>query len=136
MYTIGQPVNTPDGPGTVGFVRMAPPNYSQPEAVSVILNSKRNNPNYKGTMYSANVVTKATLAQFIFLPGGKQFQIEIDGHKSLPADLRSTAFLRLPDGRCFIGVTEYNANEWLHEGVYGFNNQSIDVTFVDRTTEK
>lgn len=42
--------------GIVAYVRMAPPDYSQPEAVSVILETKQNMPGYSGTIFPADRV--------------------------------------------------------------------------------
>ncbi len=44
-------VLTPQGEGVIAFVRNGPPNFDTPEAVSVILDSKRNTPGYSGTMF-------------------------------------------------------------------------------------
>jgi hypothetical protein len=52
----GQRVQTPLGPGQVAYQRMGPPNYSKPEAVSVVLDAKQNKPGYTGTMFDAKKV--------------------------------------------------------------------------------
>jgi len=36
--------------GIVAYVRMGPPDYTSPEAVSVVLETKQNCPGYSGTM--------------------------------------------------------------------------------------
>lgn len=53
----GQRVNTPGGPGHVAYVRMGPPNYTSPVAVSVVLDLRRASPDYTGTVYGAEQVT-------------------------------------------------------------------------------
>ncbi len=53
----GDPVDTPVGPGRVAYVRMAPPTYSTPEAVSVVLDARRGDPRYTGSIFSASDVT-------------------------------------------------------------------------------
>lgn len=45
------------GPGTVAFVRMAPPTYATVEAVSVVLDKHRTRPGYAGTMMSVGDAT-------------------------------------------------------------------------------
>lgn len=47
----GTRVLTPSGPGAVHYVRMAPPTFSEPDAVSVILDSQTHRPNYAGTIF-------------------------------------------------------------------------------------
>jgi len=49
-------VLTPQGEGVIVFVRNGPPDYNTPEAVSVILDSKRNAIGYSGTMFLAKEV--------------------------------------------------------------------------------
>lgn len=49
----GQRVTTPLGPGTLASVRMAPPRYAEPEAVSVRLDSQASRPGYAGTTFAA-----------------------------------------------------------------------------------
>lgn len=56
-YTRGQRVNTPKGLGGVAYQRMAPPYYSTPEAVSVVLDSERDRIGYAGTIFKAEEVT-------------------------------------------------------------------------------
>lgn len=51
--TKGTRVVTPLGPGGVAYVRMAAPNYATPEAVSVVLDARRADPNYSGTIFPA-----------------------------------------------------------------------------------
>lgn len=55
-FTKGQRVKTPMGPGSVAYQRMAPPTYSKPQAVSVVLDSKRGKGNYTGTIFDASKV--------------------------------------------------------------------------------
>lgn len=52
MYK-GDRVKTPSGIGTVVYVRMAAPDYSKPEAVSVKLDGN----NHTGSMWPASAVT-------------------------------------------------------------------------------
>lgn len=52
----GQKVKTPLGEGTVAWQRMAPPSYSQAEAVSVRLSGHEADYNYTGTVFSADKV--------------------------------------------------------------------------------
>ena len=50
----GARVLSPGGPGTVAYVRMAGPSYTEPAAVSVIRDDKaEENPFYTGTIYPA-----------------------------------------------------------------------------------
>lgn len=51
-------VITPDGVGRVAYVRMAPEEYRHIEAISVILESRSNDPNYSGTLYPEYNVRK------------------------------------------------------------------------------
>jgi len=53
----GTRVLTPAGPGVVAYVRMAPPTYSTPIAVSVKLDGK--GPGYTGSMFQAFEVKPA-----------------------------------------------------------------------------
>jgi hypothetical protein len=53
----GDRVQTPLGPGTVAYVRMAPPDYREPDAVSVRLDSRADAaPWYTGTIFAAHKV--------------------------------------------------------------------------------
>lgn len=52
----GQTVTTPQGRGIVIYVRMAGPDYTEPEAVSVLLDNRSNRPNYAGTIFPAEHV--------------------------------------------------------------------------------
>ncbi len=52
-------VVTPDGTGTVLYVRMAPPDYREIAAVSVLLDGKAGKPGYSGTIYGADKVRHA-----------------------------------------------------------------------------
>lgn len=53
----GQRVTTPKGPGTVAYVRMAPPTFSVVGYVSVILDSKVDRPGgYAGTGFDPELV--------------------------------------------------------------------------------
>jgi hypothetical protein len=42
--------------GLVNYIRMAPPTYTKPEAVSVILEKKQFMPGYNGTIFAAEKV--------------------------------------------------------------------------------
>ena len=53
----GQRVTTPLGAGHVAYQRMAPPDYRDAEVVSVVLDAKRVQPNYSGTIFPAELVT-------------------------------------------------------------------------------
>jgi len=53
----GDKVSTPLGLGTVAYVRMAPPDYSSAQAVSVVLDARRGKPGYTGTMFKASDVS-------------------------------------------------------------------------------
>jgi hypothetical protein len=53
----GTPVMTSMGRGEVVFSRMAAPTYSEAEAYSIKLDSRKNDPTYTGTMFSASDVT-------------------------------------------------------------------------------
>lgn len=57
--TAGTPVNTPLGPGTVVYVRMDHlGNINDIAAVSVLLDSRRNDPAYGGTIFHASKVAR------------------------------------------------------------------------------
>lgn len=56
----GQRVNTPLGPGTVAYQRLAAPDYRDAEAVSVVLDDRRDRYGYTGTLFAAYKVTPAT----------------------------------------------------------------------------
>lgn len=56
--THGDYVTTPSGTGRVVYVRMAPPGYTDPEAVSVLLDQYRLRVEYRGTVFLALAVTK------------------------------------------------------------------------------
>lgn len=51
-------VMTPHGPGRVGYVRLASPDYHYVEAVMVRLGSKNGQPAYEGSMYAVADITK------------------------------------------------------------------------------
>jgi hypothetical protein len=42
--------------GIVAYVRMGPPDYTSPEAVSVVLETKQSMPGYSGTIMPVNKV--------------------------------------------------------------------------------
>lgn len=52
----GQRVTTPVGPGSVVDQRLAGPDYTQAEAVSVVLDARCGEPHYAGTMFAAGQV--------------------------------------------------------------------------------
>jgi hypothetical protein len=47
----GDRVITPQGEGTVTYIRNGPPTYARPEIVSVILDKYRDHLHYTGTVY-------------------------------------------------------------------------------------
>jgi len=47
-------------PGTVKYVRMAPPNYNEPAAYSVVLDTKALKPGYSVTIFAAKDVSQMT----------------------------------------------------------------------------
>lgn len=53
----GQRVNTPKGPGIVNYWRMAAPNYTEMEVVSVRLEHREQDIGYEGTIFPINQVT-------------------------------------------------------------------------------
>lgn len=57
-FTKGERVETPLGRGNVAYQRMKGPTYSEAEAVSVVLDNRRNDYNYTGTMFAAIDVIK------------------------------------------------------------------------------
>ncbi len=59
MFNQGQKVNTPKGTGIVVYIRMAPPDWNNPKAVSVFLDARRNDYNYSGTIFPAEQVKPA-----------------------------------------------------------------------------
>lgn len=56
-YQRGDRVSTSRGPGTVAYQRMAPPDYCEVDAVSVVLDSERTRLGYAGTIFRAADVT-------------------------------------------------------------------------------
>lgn len=52
VYEAQERVITPEGPGTVIYKRMKPPEYSEVAAYSVKLDSRKDHPNYHGTIYA------------------------------------------------------------------------------------
>lgn len=52
----GDRVETSLGRGTVAYQRMAPPTYSYAESVSVVLDTRRQDPAYRGTIFPADQV--------------------------------------------------------------------------------
>lgn len=54
--TAGIRVTTPQGSGVVKYVRMKPPTYSMPVAVSVALDSRKEDWKYSGTMFAAKEI--------------------------------------------------------------------------------
>jgi hypothetical protein len=59
-YEQGQRVTTPLGPGTVAYQRLAAPDYTEAEAVSVVLDDRRERYGYTGTLFAAYKVTPHT----------------------------------------------------------------------------
>lgn len=59
QFEKGDRVNTPFGPGTIAFKRMAAPTYSEAQAYSVVLDEKADRIGYTGTMVSADDVESA-----------------------------------------------------------------------------
>lgn len=57
-FTKDQRVNTPQGPGKVVYIRMAPPDYSEAIAVSVALDSRQKDPTYTGTIFKTEDVSQ------------------------------------------------------------------------------
>lgn len=56
----GDRVSTSRGKGTVAYVRMAPPTFSEVDAVSVVLDSKRGQLGYTGTILDSSQVIPDT----------------------------------------------------------------------------
>ncbi len=52
----GERVSTPRGPGAVAYTRNGPPDYTTPVTVSVVLDARRTDPNYTGTIFHASDV--------------------------------------------------------------------------------
>ena len=52
----GDRVTTPLGTGTVAWLRLAPPLFVAPAAVSVVLDSQRDRRGYTGTMFPSEKV--------------------------------------------------------------------------------
>lgn len=65
MFCKGDKVVTPKGPGTVVYTRMKAPDYSQPEAYSVLLDSAKQAseqppfPTASGTIFPSDEVESA-----------------------------------------------------------------------------
>jgi hypothetical protein len=56
-FSQGQRVTTPLGLGTVAYQRLAGPDYTAAEAVSVVLDDRRERYGYTGTLFAAYKVT-------------------------------------------------------------------------------
>jgi hypothetical protein len=56
QYRQGDRVQTPNGPGSVAYQRMEPPDYSAVAAVSVVLDSERTRAGYTGTIFPASAI--------------------------------------------------------------------------------
>lgn len=57
-FVKGERVMTPLGVGRVAYQRMAPPDYTNAEVVSVLLDDRINNTGYNGSLFPADKVTK------------------------------------------------------------------------------
>lgn len=66
--TTGDRVSTALGKGTVAYVRMAPPTYTEVEAVSVVLDAKRGQPGYTGTILDSSQVIPDTEGESSYRP--------------------------------------------------------------------
>ena len=62
-FTQGQRVRTPGGLGNVAYERLAAPDYTAAEAVSVVLDSERTRAGYVGTIYRAEAIEPLTREQ-------------------------------------------------------------------------
>lgn len=60
IFHQGDRVITKLGTGRVVYQRMAPPNYTEAFAVSVMLDAKQNKPGYAGTIFASAEVTLAS----------------------------------------------------------------------------
>ena len=49
-FDVGDRVITTKGPGVVSYRRMLPPNYVEVATYSIILDSKKDKPNYAGSL--------------------------------------------------------------------------------------
>ena len=56
QYRQGDRVQTPNGPGSVAYQRMAAPDYAEVAAVSVVLDSEQTRAGYTGTVFPASVI--------------------------------------------------------------------------------
>ncbi len=56
-FDTGTRVTTPAGDGFVAYVRMGGPDFGSVSSVSVVLDSKKNEHGYTGTIYLAELVT-------------------------------------------------------------------------------
>ena len=63
IYLKGDIVLTPQGFGKVAYIRMRSPNYSEIEAVSVVLDSKMWETGYTGTIFPSSEVALIEVAQ-------------------------------------------------------------------------
>lgn len=60
--TPGSRVLTPHGAGVINYVRMAPPDYREVAAVSVVLDSKKHIPSYNGSIVSVENIQPEPIA--------------------------------------------------------------------------
>jgi hypothetical protein len=62
----GTPVSTPLGAGRVNYIRMAPPDYRAPGAVSVLLDAKvkAGHPGYAGSIFLVEEIRTVTEAEY------------------------------------------------------------------------
>lgn len=58
MFSQGDRVIANGKSGRVAFIRYAPPDFSQVDAVSVILDERKHDPRYKGSIFPAEQVQK------------------------------------------------------------------------------
>jgi hypothetical protein len=68
----GARVQTRLGTGTVVYTRNGPPDYTAPEAVSVRLDNRHDDPRYSGTMFAAGDVIPEGAPVFDILPAETQ----------------------------------------------------------------
>jgi len=54
----GARVRTPLGAGRVAYVRLRPPDFREVDAVSVVLDSRRHDLSYAGTIFAADGIRK------------------------------------------------------------------------------
>lgn len=80
----GTEVYTPMGKGKIAWIRMGAPSYSQPETISVLLDTKREHYGYSGTVFNVREVYTGEWRKFVCLrslsTGERFFSNNVEGN--------------------------------------------------------